>query len=876
MMQIGKYKVLREIGSGSFGVVYLAEDPDLALNVAIKLFRIKDPAITTEAVAALKQRFVEEARRLRALPANPHIISLLEFGRTEDDTPYAVMPFIGQTLVDDIGQDVFQKTRLEQLDIALHPRAIPVTKAVDYLLQILQGLVVVHQAGLVHRDIKPSNILLERKGSLVTLVLCDFGIATTVFGTDVEAGSPFYVCPEQTPVLPNYPESHKTPAPARDVFSVGVLAYRMLTGTLPDLALLQAPDKLVPGLSAELSQLVLAALAVDPVARPRDAGEFLQRLSAVKEVRERAAFDHDHSTDTWVGDAGKAAFEPRLAPLYETIKQALLRQGELSGEDRETLLAMAAVIDLDAQELEQLIRQIEQDQAPSIRPVQNLLQLIELRIREQVSAESPALNAATRQALWLAAQKLNWSEAELEAVIAQRINVWRQHSPKAINRPATLSRRALITAVLGLLALLAVLFWPLLVGWMAERAADSGTDSASNQAHSANQNDPVMMAQSQLMQLGYRVRQNGQLDEPTTEAIRLFERASNLTETGAVDATLLHALSQALSDAEAHRKQEAAAQLLRAVDVERVKAVQGELKRIGYALEPSGEVDLHTRAALRNYQRGARLAASEQISDTLLAHLKTARTKPLPKPGESFKDCATCPEMVVIAAGAFEMGSTQGEAHEQPVRIVSFKRPFALGRYELTWDEYQVCIDAGACSGLGDQGWGKGRRPVIQVSWDDAQHYIDWLNRTHAETYRLPSEAEWEYAARAGSQAHYGWGSGISHEQANYGADVCCDGRIDGRDVWRHTSPVGAFDASALGLHDLHGNVAEWTQDCWNDTYKHAPTDGSAWLSGDCSIRVLRGGSWEDSPNLLRAAVRNWDGHAVRSATVGFRLAKDF
>ena len=166
-----------------------------------------------------------------------------------------------------------------------------------------------------------------------------------------------------------------------------------------------------------------------------------------------------------------------------------------------------------------------------------------------------------------------------------------------------------------------------------------------------------------------------------------------------------------------------------------------------------------------------------------------------------------------------------------------------------------------------NNGWGRGRRPVINVSWDDAVAYTKWLSEQTSKRYRLPSEAEWEYAARAGTTTKYSWGKKIGRNRAN------CDGCGSQWDN-KKTGPVGSFPANAWGLHDMHGNVWEWVQDCWNDSYRGAPTDGSAWEGGDCSRRVMRGCSWSFSPGFLRATNRGLFTTGDRGVSIGFRIAR--
>jgi formylglycine-generating enzyme required for sulfatase activity len=235
--------------------------------------------------------------------------------------------------------------------------------------------------------------------------------------------------------------------------------------------------------------------------------------------------------------------------------------------------------------------------------------------------------------------------------------------------------------------------------------------------------------------------------------------------------------------------------------------------------------------------------------------------------------------MVVVPAGSFMMGSPEDEdgrgKNEGPQHPVTIAEPFAIGVYEVTFDEWDACVANGGCNGYrpNDRGWGRGRRPVIYVSWDDALTYVDWLSDETDEAYRLPSEAEWEYAARAGTTGPFHFGSTISTDQANFRGDETAGlGRI-GVDR-QQTVTVGSFPANAFGLHDVHGNVREWVADCWNDSYAGAPANGTALTSGDCGQRVLRGGSWSLTPRNLRSANRIGNVADDRYNSLGFRVAR--
>jgi formylglycine-generating enzyme required for sulfatase activity len=232
----------------------------------------------------------------------------------------------------------------------------------------------------------------------------------------------------------------------------------------------------------------------------------------------------------------------------------------------------------------------------------------------------------------------------------------------------------------------------------------------------------------------------------------------------------------------------------------------------------------------------------------------------------AFRDCDHCPEMVTVPAGHFAMGSPDGEGNvaEKPQHAVAFAREFAVGKYEVTFDEWDACVAAGGCKHRAvDGGRGRGKLPVINVNWEDAQAYVAWLSGRTGQPYRLLSEAEWEYAARGGTTTRFPWGNDRGSNRANFAGN---------RD-WLPV-PAGSFEPNAFGLHDMIGNVEEWVQDCWNDTYKGAPTDGSAWEAGNCGRRVVRGGTYGTYPDDARAASRSKNGPGSRSRDLGFRVAR--
>jgi formylglycine-generating enzyme required for sulfatase activity len=297
---------------------------------------------------------------------------------------------------------------------------------------------------------------------------------------------------------------------------------------------------------------------------------------------------------------------------------------------------------------------------------------------------------------------------------------------------------------------------------------------------------------------------------------------------------------------------------------------------------------------------------------TLLLLLMAPAQSPPAQPISQFRDCRDCPEMVALPAGSFMMGSPDSEVGRDPAEgprhRVTLPR-FAIGRYDVTRREWAVFVadtnraHSGGCAWAGTLGpkpdpaanWRNlafqaDDHPVVCITWADASDYARWLSKRTGHAYRLPTEAEWEYAARAGTATAFPWGDNASHDRANYGADACCAALAAGRDKWDKTSPVGAFPPNAFGLYDMHGNVLQWTRDCLTDYAD--PASGKAgpvnpggpfpkWVTGDrCAYRMLRGGDWGDPPSMIRSAYRNFAPapggqlETYRSAGVGFRLVR--
>jgi len=768
---IGKYRVIKLLGSGGFGAVYLAEDPKLSGKVAIKVFSICNadfydlskevPSNSSLNTArnrglVLRERFVREANLLRQLSTNPNIVNVYDFDEMADGTPYFVMPYLERSLIDEIGKDALTTGALNRLPKELRPRKLPVLRVTEILTEILSGLAEVHNADLIHRDIKPANILFEANGRAQ---LCDFGVAKTPDSqhseTGVVMGSRNYMSPEQR-------ESGSHVTAGSDVYSVGVLAYRMLTGTLPT-GPCDDPIVYCPDMGASFNTLVLAALNPRREKRPADASEFLRRLQGA--MNDKAVGDgpigsggENDDTVTEIGPA-PSSVRVELKQLEQTIEDFLLEDGGIDKAQYKQLQMLAETENLRDSTLRHLVSCVKKRLESTIKPMQVFVVMVDDAL---VQARGTILEES------LAALRKAGEQVGLDAESIKRI----LHKRQALYRTKGDDKRSAS-------AFLAIFFLILMA---------------------------CICAGSLWWLIGGRQQsQDKTLSQTPRGSIQKLE-----------------------------------------------KEIEKQI-----TLPQSG------------------LASLQQEEDD--TSFDSTSRKP-----ESTVSVTT---MLSIPGGQFVMGSTGYSNVERPPHTVTIQ-PFQLGETEVTWAQYQGCIDSGVCSNnASDQGWGKANRPIINVSWNDVQRYIQWLNQKTGQRFRLPSEAEWEYAARAvvgerGSESRknsdYSWGDNIGENQAN------CDGCGSQWDD-RQTAPVASFSANVFGLYDMHGNVWEWVQDCWHDNYKGAPSNGDAWetasqvesQSEQCRRRVLRGGSWHNVRGYLRSAYRSADIVESTYFNFGFRLAHD-
>ncbi len=386
-----------------------------------------------------------------------------------------------------------------------------------------------------------------------------------------------------------------------------------------------------------------------------------------------------------------------------------------------------------------------------------------------------------------------------------------------------------------------------------DTASSKPVDHAEVEAGLALRREGKVLVQTGLAAMNYEVGYaDGLFGEKTRGAIREWQEAKGFEGTGYLTGEQAEAL-KAVGEG-ARREQD-----------------EGERKAREKATQ-----EREAREALER-ERLAREARERKEAER---KVKEQAERERTRSGRVFRDCEECPEMVVVPAGEYMMGSPSNEdereSDEGPRHRVRVPRVFAVGKYEVTFKEWDTCVAQGGCKGYrpDDRGWGRGRRPVINVSWEDAKGYVKWLSEKTGKKYRLLTETEWEYVARAGTTGPFHTGSTITTDQANYDGNYTYGSGLKGRYI-RRTVEVGTYPANGFGLHDVHGNLWEWVEDCWHGDYSGAPIDGSAWASGgSCSKRVSRGGSWSSGPRNLRSASRERHYATFRNIINGFRIAR--
>ena len=921
--QLGRYRLLGVLGVGGFGVTYLGEHISLGHRVAVKEYLPNEFAVREGVTVHPKSpadredfewgltRFVDEARTLTRF-RHPNLVRVSDYFEA-NNTAYIVMDY----------EDG------EPLDVLLERHGtLTEAQLKRVLLPVVDGLRQVHAAGFLHRDIKPSNLFVRRSDE--TPVLLDFGTARQALGRKSKSmtaiASAGYSPPEQY-------ESQGAQGAWTDIYALSALCYRAVTGKAPMEALRRQSQLLrsqvdplprlaetaVPAYSQAFLEAVDGGLRVIETERPQSLDEWLVRMKLVeapdppkvpktsarskrgktvgskppkptgRDARRRAGTSTPPETSARPvarrreGFGARAVWLGSAAAIAVTLYFALDHWPQGSGQGQGTTVESAPrrsdgnlvgggsallVVETQPAGVEVLIGDESVGETPlelaNLRAGARDLTLRHphyetIRLEDQEFADGKVLRVE---------RTLTRSVGELTVLTTPR-NAWveRDGERLASRTPVTLEglpagpleltlgadghRTARVRAEVpkdGLGRLERTLD-PIVYGTLTLEMIPA--DAAVTLPDIESPYRPGM----RLPEGRYRVevRQEGYADATREVAVpgdgeaRERIELSLLPQPFTVAATPSDAGVEILGVAEAYRAG--------------MPLAPGE-----YRVEVSAE---GYASKTETVQHGASGATVHRVELEL-------------EVGRHFRDCPDCPELVVVPSGTFQMGAPESEEgsfpDERPVHTVSVPS-FAAGVYEVTFAEWDACVAAGGCGGYrpnDDYGWGRGRRPVMNVSWEDVQSYVEWLSRRTGHRYRLLSESEWEYVARAGTTTPFHTGSTISADQANYRGSMTYGGGVVGVDRVQ-TVPVGSFPANGFGLHDVLGNVSEWVQDCGNDSYVGAPSDGSAWEGGDyCSLRVLRGGDWLSGPVGLRSANRGLRLLAgVRISFIGFRVARE-
>lgn len=800
------YVIDSELGSGGFSVVYLARhhiNSDWLFAIKEYLPRelaVRDSAsssvrpVNTEAGEAFwdgLRRFRDEAKQLRTFRNVPSVVSCLNFFEA-NGTAYLVMDY-------DDGLPLSEFLR--QREAAGQPFTEADLRAV--VKPLLEGLKVVHRAGVLHRDIKPGNIFVRRPdditGRPAQPVLIDFGAAKQNYLSRHSRS--------QAPLTPGYAAYEQVSSegdigPWTDIYAVGALMWRMVAG----------------GCSDDERLLVLDAADENGEAR-------------VWSPTPRQAESRAYALHRGLADPMSPAVELGAGRFSVALLAAIGRCLALYPEDRvQSCDEVRELLDVQAQPVA-----ISDGYAmePSDEAGDNEA---ESGSRSVPTGESQSPDVASKP----------WSLAGFLTGVPQDQRQHMKRSDVATNpqgQESSLSTKRWFRTfvLLGLFVVLVVVGESMGLALLATLIAGTIYLFLSGIQFPGKLN--VWSSCLTAIAIVFVFA-----DSPQDESVSSVEPVSS-AEQGLTPEPITQSFTVETDPPDAR------------VRILNIRPIY----QPGILL-PAGDYRVEVTAAGYEPWEGVIRHGTEPTREMVtlsVLPLVDSFTDELRSGGEG-------PEMVVIPAGRFLMGCVSGRdcaGYEGPVHEVTIPQAFAVSKYEVTFGEWDTCVAGDGCGGYlpDDQGWGRGDRPVINVSWDDVQLYVTWLSQQTDADYRLLSEAEWEYVARAGSSSAYSWGNTIGSNNIN------CNGCVSQWDNDAQTAPVGSFQANAFGVYDVHGNVWEWVKDCWHDSYVGSPSDGTAWLNGACVSRVVRGGGFN---RALGAAHRGGSPTSDRRTSYGFRVAR--
>ncbi len=829
-----EYLIERVLGHGGFGITYLARDTHLDKVFAIKEYlpadlaaRVDGQTVSTRSIDAAepfewaKRKFMDEARVLARF-THPNLIQVHRFFEA-NGTAYFVMEYAEGTTLH---------------EILLQEGTLPEQRILDILLPIMDGLAIVHQAGVLHRDIKPGNIIIRDNGSPV---LIDFGAARQGIGS-VTKSLMALTTPGYAPI-----EQYGTKTaqgPATDLYALGAVAYRLISGEKPPNAIDRLRnDPYIPAIRAgagRYSDSLLAAvdwaLALEAQDRPQSIPEWRAVLEGQAAAPQRKFVD----SDTQTVRQSSVAIEHTQAVAASGVLDGLDLRADPTRRTAPPDLAVPARPRLPAAEVP-----VDPEKLPwAAIVVVSILCIV---------AAGALFLSLTGQLKGRITTADRTDSGTLKTLNGERAATERGMEPAG----AALESDPAIDA-----------------GGPAQSAARAGKVSAT--AEPTRTPPPVAASTAAAEPLaepaGLRQTSPQAADRTTgtaTTAQSVFLPAPPARPKPAPAPTSeIKAKSVATS-------QPAATPSPAPVPAEPAAA---PIDRTAEAtVAPARPAVVSTRSARTAAPVVADPPAPRRLATPIQSLARLSQ----------FSDCAVCPEMIVLPTGQFTMGADPGagvNAWEQPAHRVRVTHPVAIGKYEVTQEEWGACVSRGPCAVTenGPATSQSGKLPVVNVSWNEVQQYLGWLSEHTGRRYRLPSESEWEYAARAGTTTARFWGDDRANQcQFANGADLSAVRRraglepIDCDDGFPALAPVGNFKPNDFGLFDVAGNASELVQDCWTKSYRGAPSDTAPVEAGNCVQRVIRGGGWLSKPEHLRTPARGLTFTYIKSEDLGFRVATD-
>jgi len=841
-MYIPGYRIIRKINHGGMSIVYLAIQESVGRVVALK---VMSPALNGD--PSFSERFQREANIVGQL-SHPNIVSIYDIGRHEN-LNYIAMDYLPGGSIHDKMLSGFSAE-----------------EAVDILREMASALNHAHDKGYIHRDIKPENILFRDGGSAV---LTDFGVAlarnsgprATHAGTVV--GTPHYMSPEQT--------RGKSSDGRSDLYSLGIVFYEMLTGSVPyqgeeavaiAIKHLASPLPKLPAQHRRYQDILDKLLDKEPDKRYQTGRELVADIELLQlKMRELGDADSDGAnlghqiqnltqTIRWHFVTGLSSVSRRLWDNISRLRFSR-QQGFYQAAPK-----LAGLSDFTTRQNTLVATRLQKStQRPSRWqwllgiPKQHqllaagaasvfLLGLVLLAWLGSGSADTSDRNNKTTVPTVASSSSAPQQPAQSRSAKAQTLADAPANANSAVSNP----KRSEANAIAGddSLALTAPEADP-------EESFSSAIDSlyeADQPASPATASDPLLDAehQSQHLELATSEPADEQTDESSLE--------QSSAASSSVSANYPFRVTPEPQNA-----------LVRIMNIRQKYTPGMALKPGRYQLEVSAP-------GYQKYLRWVTLA--EQPLN------KTVRLTELRPVGSVFNsalaDGGKGPTMVVVPPGSFSMGGT--DANTKPIHTVTIKQRFAVSQHEVTFNEYERFAKHNGMPLPGDNRWGRDDRPVINISWEEADLYAQWLTKQTGMHYRLPSEAEWEYLAKSGKKRSYVWGDNVKDASDYANCRRHCSNEYSGF-FSAKTAPVGSFSANDFGLYDMAGNVAEWVADCYRDSYRGASPNGAAYKQKNCPARVVRGGSFKADAADTNTYSRQYQPQHTYHVDIGFRLVAD-